>query len=192
MTARIVFRIRKDGRGMGGFLSPPGHPDLYYVVEGYYPRGNATPNPARRSESDSSQSLSSAIKNEYGDIPESVQRSAQRIMDAAKLVCSELWIRNAYGYFRNSYAPESGSRNVSHAVSTGPAERHLGYLTVKEFFADHAPRVDLIANPGKGYGSYPCVKCGERVQYDAYTDALCVFDTRNPECAKGGTHDIGE
>jgi hypothetical protein len=78
-------------------------------------------------------------------------------------------------------------------------ERHLAVLCIREYFPDHEIRHDLIADPGNGYGSWPCMKCGERVQYDAKTDKLAVVTTRTvpgegtvwsrvTECSAGGDH----
>jgi hypothetical protein len=77
--------------------------------------------------------------------------------------------------------------------------RHLAVMCIRKYFPDHTPRLELIENPGKGYGSYPCVKCGERVQYEAKFDKLTVVSTHMDgrgmtrwtyvtECPKGGDH----
>ena len=79
--------------------------------------------------------------------------------------------------------------------------RHLAVLCVREYFPDHEPRLDLIVNPGKGYGSCPCTKCGETVQYEAKFDKLTKVTTRiipgegtkwtyQTECPEGGDHTI--
>lgn len=215
-----LYVIRKDGQGSGGFLCPPGHPNLEYVVYGYY-KGH------RKQEPDSVSSIEYLIENKYSDVPGSMQAQANKIMDGAQLVYSERWVRYVYGYFRHMYTPGDGSRNASDAISTSqlhcvcgaltynskglsyhlekegdghhqvfplpPAERHLGYLTVHDYFPEHTPRLDLIEDPGKGYGAYLCAKCGQRVQYEARKDALCVVKsgsrrTYDPVCPKGGAH----
>ncbi|HYK70398.1 MAG TPA: hypothetical protein VEV45_20810 [Streptosporangiaceae bacterium] len=72
-----------------------------------------------------------------------------------------------------------------------PPEHHLGYLCVKRYFPNATPRLDLIADPGRGSG--PCDKCGEQVQYEARHDAWCVVKVQpwswNPDCPKGGHHE---
>lgn len=79
--------------------------------------------------------------------------------------------------------------------------RHLAVMCIREYFPDHTPRLDLIENPGKGYGSWPCTKCGERVQYEAKFDKWAVVTTRiggdgvtkwtyGTECPKGGAHTV--
>ncbi len=215
-----LYTISRDGQGMGGFMSPPGHPDLFYVVKGYY-------GGRRKAEADLYAGLSYLLDPENDDVPDSVRARAQAIMDGAQLVCSERWVRSVYGYFRSSYAPLDGSRNVSDAVSATkvhcvcgfeswtmkgleyhlrqmgdahhqvfpplPPERHLGYLKVHDYFPEHTPRLDLIEDPGHGYGSYPCAKCEQLVQYEARYDALCVVSPGttwryNPNCPKGGQH----
>jgi hypothetical protein len=82
-------------------------------------------------------------------------------------------------------------------------ERHLAVLCIREYFPDHTPRLDLIDNPGKGHGSYPCTKCGEKVQYEAKFDKLTKVSTRvsgggmthwsyDTECPEGGDHTTEE
>jgi hypothetical protein len=232
-TPAPVFRIVRTGKGMGGFLAPPGHPDHFYEMREYYPRGNRTVNIGNRREADGYSSLSGVLEDERGEYPASIKRQAQRIMDDAELICSEAWVRSVYGYFRDSYSPDGTDRNVSNAISTSklhcqcgadfynrrgldhhladketgfrfshyeipkpllPAERHLGYLCVRSYFPDHQPRTDLIADPGTGYGSYPCVKCGKRVQYearqDAFAEVLAGLEWRvSTDCPGGGKHE---
>lgn len=90
---------------------------------------------------------------------------------------------------------------ATNPVPIDPIEpnRHLAVLCIREYFPDHTPRLDLIENPGKGYGSHPCTKCGERVQYKAKFDKLTRVTTRirgyggtewtyQTECPQGGDH----
>jgi hypothetical protein len=77
-----------------------------------------------------------------------------------------------------------------------PPEHHLGYLCVRSYFPDHQPRTDLIADPGTGYGSHPCVKCGRAVQYEARQDAFAEVLTSgglwtgvSTDCPEGGKHE---
>jgi hypothetical protein len=98
-----------------------------------------------------------------------------------------------------SFVPERvRATNPKPAEPIDP-ERHLAVLCIREYFPDHTPRLDLIENPGKGYGAYPCVKCGTRVQYEAKKDAHAGVTTAisadgvtewtyNVECPKGGGH----
>lgn len=228
-----VWRIRRDGQGSGGFLCPPGHPNHEHVLEGFWSRDGKAVNVGARRRGNGPDYIGS-IDGALGDeaerngVPQHVRDQAARIMAAAQMTCSELWVRSVYGYFRGCYAPESGSRSVSHAIiaegtcqcgeycvtAAGlekhlsehgtyghgaldlPASRHLAYLAVREYFPDHEPRLDLIADPGSGYGSHECVKCGQRVQYEARKDALCVVAsgsrcTYNPDCPEGGAHETG-
>lgn len=191
-----LYRIRRDWQGMGSFLCPPGHPNHVYVVEGFWERApGTTPNPrARKNGPDMCSSLDGLLGDDGSGVPRSIRDQARRIMDSAQLVCSPAWVAMVYGYFRNSYAPESGDRDVSKSVRTGPPELHLGYLTVHQYFPEHQPDLALIADPGKGYGSWPCAKCGERVQYEARADALVQVIPGNlwryvAECPKGGSHE---
>ena len=75
---------------------------------------------------------------------------------------------------------------------------HGAVALIREYFPEHAPRLDLIADPGHGYGEWLCDKCGERVQYEARLDALAK-PIRSPsfgptkyktECSKGGAHEV--
>lgn len=192
-----TYKIVKDGQGSSGFLCPPGHPNHYYVLNEFNgPRGRAVQGIS---------SIQYALRDE-ADASPLIKTQAERIINQARLICSEAWVRNVYGYFRNMYAHESGSRNASKAVSDKtnslPPERHLAVLCIREYFPEHKPRVDLINDPGKGYGSWPCIKCGERVQYEARADAYAIVKTRVSgsgrtqwsyltECAEGGAHEIG-
>jgi hypothetical protein len=187
MTDRLRWRIDKDGQGMGGFLAPPGHPDHEYVVIGKRPRAR---------EADMMTGVGSVLDNP-DQYPEHVVRMAQRVMDAAELRCSELWIRSVYGYFHTMYVPESGDRRAAYLLTdpknTLPPERHAAVATIRQWFPDHEPRTDLIINPAGGYGLWPCIHCGLRVQYAARCDALAVvtpgavwrYDTDCPDNAEG-------
>lgn len=162
----------KNG-GTGSFLAPPGDPALTHSLHEFTgPRGRTVIGISH---------ISYALTDE-ADAAESIKATVRNLLERAQREPSELWVRNVYGYFRSMYAPESGTRNVSDAISDSsnslPAERHLGFLCVREYFPDHEPRLDLIADPGKGYGSYPCLKCDERVQYEARFDALVKVTTR--------------
>lgn len=181
-----------EGTGWGTFLRPPGHPDLHHKLI------------KPRSRSESVYNLDYALTDEANADPV-LREEVRRIIDSAVLVESEAWVRSVYGYFKNMYAPESGDRNVSNAVSDPtnslPPERHLAVLCVREYFPDHKPRTDLISDPGKGYGAWPCDKCGERVQYEARFDAYAIVRRRIDgsgmtiwkfltECGKGGKHAV--
>lgn len=183
-------RVKVVNNGMGalGFLCPPGHPHHTYALEAPQ-RGDKATYP-----------LSRALETPL-DFPSAVVSEVRVLFGSAQLVCSEKWMRNVYGYFRGSYSPDGTDRTASHAVSTGRPEHHLAALTVREYFPDHQPRLDLIADPGNGYGSYPCVKCGQRVQYearhDAHTTVTVTPDDRGvnqwdyrTECPRGGQHEI--
>lgn len=100
---------------------------------------------------------------------------------------------------------EIGSEHVRAVSPVVPAmpdpETHAAVTHIRRYVPDHAPRVDLITNPGKGYGSHPCDTCGERVQYEERKDALCVVTTRlsgsgitrwsyNETCTNGGPHTV--
>ena len=292
----------------GSFLCPPGHPHHTHHLE-----GKESP---RHHNIMFSGALDYALSDDF-DGPDAIRDRVRKMIDAATLVESDMWIKQVYGYFRTAYAPEpkpgeKPDRNVSNAVYHDPAaiaagaarkaladeygkpgvlagltaddenyrdgskkplraarrgyevtakgdgsevfvytladdgsrygmlhvlqdhaaaleetgftnvriegpqtrdgvfipervratnpvpiepidpERHLAVLTVRHYFPDHTPRLDLIADPGKGYGSWPCTKCGERVQYEAKFDKLARFTDRSddPGCPQGGDHTI--
>jgi hypothetical protein len=104
-------------------------------------------------------------------------------------VCGKPVLTAVHGYtdpaFDHEYSPRSRPA----------AEHHLGYLCVRKYFPDHEPRLDLIADPGQGYGSWPCAKCGRRVQYEARVDALAEVISGMrwqyiTECPEGGQHEL--
>lgn len=308
MVYNPVYKIVTGGAG--GFLCPPGHPHHTHHLE-----GKMSP---RHRDIMFSGALDYALSEGF-DGSDGIRRRVREMLDAAELVPSERWIRSVYGYFRNAYAPEGGSRDVSKATFHDPARvavdatrkaladeyskpdgvtaalgnrddfrdgskkpmraarrgyevtakadgsevfvytladdgtrygalptlnvhasvldeagftdvrieapqdrdgefipervratnpvpiepidpaRHLAVLTVREYFPDHEPRLDLIADPGHGYGASPCTKCGEKVQYEAKFDKLAKVTTRmdgrgmthwtyETDCPEGGDH----
>lgn len=181
MSEHVVFKSGNDG-GTDSFLCPPGHPNLKYSVWVYQSK--------RHRNEMAIMAVTGAAECEW--LPQSARNQAQRLLDKAELKCSELYVRHAYGYFRTMYVPESGSRDVSGLISDPsnslPAERHAAVAMIREYFPDHAPRVDLIADCSYCYGTYECAKCGQSVQYEARFDALAKFD-QGPECPSGGGHE---
>lgn len=167
--ATHVFRIVSDG-GTGGFLCPPGHPShRYSIVEKSSDRWNAYVCGTYSLDSDC----------EW--IPDGIRRRATQMLTEAKLVESPMWVANVYGYFRSMWSPDgrmwADTRELVLGKPDGeyPDEWHAGCVFVRKYFPDHAVRADLIRDPGKGYGSYPCAHCGERVQYEARHDALVIY-----------------
>lgn len=189
-----TYKIRQDMHGMGGFMCPPGYANHTYTLEEYTgPRGRKVIGLS---------SIEYALNPEAQASP-AIQAQARRILESSKLTESEAWVRSVYGYFRNMYVPENGSRNASDLIHDPKHEiapaRHAAVACIREYFPAHTPRLDLIADPGKGYGSWPCEKCGERVQYEARYDAHVTVSTRiagsgitqwtyGQECAEGGAH----
>lgn len=175
-------KVVNNGMGAAGFLCPPGHPSLTYMVE-----------VPRRNDADS-YSLTSVLEDP-AEFPSAVVKEVRGLLTSAQLVCSEKWVRHVYGYFRNCYSPNGTVRDVTRMVSTGAPEHHLAVLTIREYFPDHQPRLDLIDDPGNGYGARPCTKCGQTVQYEARVDAHVVILpgarwSYNAECPNGGQHEI--
>lgn len=169
MAAVPVFRITSKLAGMGSFLCPPGHPSHRYGIE------------EKSSNRHNAYALGSyGLDTEAEWIPEGIKRRAAKMLADAQLVESPLWVAHVYGYFRRMYAPDGkiwtdASSLMSGAPGTYPDDWHAGGVHVRKYFPEHVTRVDLIADPGRGYGSYPCVHCGHTVQYDARYDAYAVF-----------------
>jgi hypothetical protein len=147
----------EDERGQGGFLAPPGHASHSLRVEEY--RGS------RSSESESSLSVDSALTEEW--VPSALKVAICKAMAQYEAQCTEDWVQSIYSYFGNCYSPDGVNRNVSDCLivkaneggfgyvtgpfgadgwleSLPPAEHHLGYLYVKQYFPEHTPRTDLI------------------------------------------------
>ena len=194
----------------GGFLCPPGHPNHSYELRGAR-RGQLMRNPHTIA------SVEHAASEE-GEVylPTEIVRQARRLLSTAKMECSELWQRNVYGYFRNSYSPDGQQGNAENLLIVGMKwyvdkgskynslnksdevlkaddprvipEHHAAYLLIKSYFPDAQPRLDLIADASGGYGQKPCVKCGKSLQYEAKVDAFAEPITALTACPEGGTH----
>lgn len=187
-----------EGEGASGHLCPPGHYNHRYSLYEYN---------SPRSRSETGIGNLDQLRRPEADALPIVLAQAKKIFAATELIESEAWIRSVYGYFKSRYAPKSGTRDVSKAVSDPTnsisPERHLAVLCIREYFPDHEPRIDLIMNPGKGYGAWPCLKCGEQVQYEEKFDKHVKVTTRiipgegtlwtyGQECPKGGDHVVEE
>ncbi len=177
----VKYHYQISREGMGGFLCPPGDPHHTHSV--------------RSSNGDDLMSLSSAVDCEW--LPVGVVARVRKLLDDAHPVESSGWVEMIYGYFRNMWTSDGqtwGSTTdlISDSSGERPADHHAAVVWIRKWFPSHAPRVDLIANPGKGYGSWPCSKCGTPVQYEASVDALAVFAKRRSGgdiCDKGGAHE---
>ncbi len=190
IPARDRLRL-VEGSG-GSFLCPPGHPMHRYHAESG-PRNN----PNAIVSLDYVLGTGSDEGPAYGATTSLVERVRKLYADAT-LVMTEDWVISVYGYFRNCYAPEDGSRNVSDAVFLKPGdeplppERHRGYLCVRDYSPDAEPRLDLIESGGF-WGKKSCAKCGRGLQYDAgvddWIDAEAVRH-RVQECPEGGKHEV--
>src|SRR6185437_6835037 len=132
-------------QGSGGFMCPPGHPNHTMSAVEYT---------SARARNPISITGIAYLTTDEADATPALRERARKILADAELKCSELWIRHVYGYFKNMYVPESGSRNISDLVSDPknvlPPERHAAVAMIREYFPDHQPRTDLIADPGKG------------------------------------------
>lgn len=228
-SVRIYKLVR--GEGMGGLMCPPGHWNHRWSLEEYRTARSRTVIGAG--------TIELALDPDSGAC-DAIRDRVRRIMDESTLVCSELWVREVYGYFRGCYAPDTDTSDVAQMITFDnllrkyiaeagvprdasdeqraevrsqatarartelaaiPVERHLAVMRVRAYFPDHEPRLDLISDPGKGYGNYPCVKCDRRVQYEARLDKRAVVSTSHrprsaagwaeaATCTDGGSHMI--
>lgn len=178
-----VYRIVK-GSGAGGFLNPPGDPAHTYSIQSY----SSNRRTARMTGS-------YALDSTAEWLPQSIRNQARTILDQAKREPSELWIRNVYGYFRNMWTADGAAwTNVADLSSTrpqgAPESWHAAAVYVRKWFPSHEPRTDLIADPGRGYGSYPCDRCGKPVQYESRFDALAVVTTAIQATGTNWTYEV--
>lgn len=187
--------IKSRGNGSGGFLNPPGHPTHTWRVEEYT-------SARKNAKCTGVYSLEGVVSSEW--IPAPVRERAAKLLAETAVLESPLWVRQVYGYFRNMWTPDGTPwDNVSNLISGrpdgAPDDWHAAVVFVRKFFPAHEVRTDLIENPGKGYGSHPCEKCGQRVQYEEHLNALAVVTTSisgsgitqwkyDEVCPKGGPH----
>lgn len=156
-----AFCITKDGwtyvlvnGGQGGFLNPPG--DLEHRLHIAMSRTGVI-----GSNSDT-MSLRAVFADWASYIPQEVKDAVKKLLDENPGdVKDEVWIRSVYNYFQNGYTKNPAIRNVNdrenvyftsrsqeplfyitHAQEN--KEKHLGYLYIKQWDADHTPRMDLI------------------------------------------------
>lgn len=178
----------RDG-GTGSFLCPPKHGRHGYSLEEYAgPRGRRVIGVY----------AIDYVLSADADASAELRRTVQRIMSEPLPQPSEMWLAMVYGYYRHMWLPQDGSRNAVDLISQRdtevsdlPPERHAAVAAIREYFPGHEPRTDLIENPGRGYGAWPCVKCGRRVQYEPRFDALAEFGT-GPACTDGASHELAE
>jgi len=175
---RERHRIIDDGQGMGGYASPPGHVNLRYSYEVDVKRRN-------RWDEDAYMQIKYAAEGE--NVPEEVRAKAAELIAAQKLVCSEAWMGHVYHHYQRCYYP-AGVINRERSANTGEPEHHGGYLTVKQYFPDHEPRLDLIASGGHP-ATWECRHCGRRVQYEPRIDGFSVYDERSAACIRDEPHE---
>jgi hypothetical protein len=139
------------------------------------------------------------LRNVYGYFrysysPDGAERNVSKPVSWKPFPCSCGYSASRTRADLQSHMDSKGITHQPAITPQPPAEHHLGYLCVREYFPDHRPRVDLIDNPGRGYGQYPCDKCGQPVQYEARKDAWCVVTISpwryNESCPSGGKHEV--
>lgn len=186
-----VYKIVKNGQGLAGFMNPPGDPAHIYVIESYSSNRHNTQHTG-----------SYSISTDDAWIPQAIRNQARDVLTESQPIASELWMRNVYGYFHGMWTPNGVKwSNVDQLVSKrpdgAPLDWHAAVVHIRRWFPDHEPRADMIADPGKGYGTWPCTKCGQRVQYEPRLDALAVRtestgETGRAECPAFGKHTTGD
>jgi hypothetical protein len=188
MIATLKYSIDRDGHGQGGFMSPPGHPNHVYTVKGKRPRAR---------DWDEITGIEYVLSNP-DQYPATLVDQCRKIMDDAQLNISELWIRNVYGYFRNMWTRDGQMWTRTDDLDSAPQgacppgrwDYHAATVFVRQWYPGHEAREDLIKDPGKGYGSYPCKHCDQHVQYEPRWDALAVYGSNGAECPVNGTHEV--
>lgn len=179
MPARQHYAIVPGSSG--NFLCPPGHPNHRWEVRGASSRAKLGTDPYFIG------SVENTAANE--SMPAGIRKDAQKKLDEAQLVCSELWLRYVYGYYANCYSPNGTVRWGQDIIEkSGPPENHRAHLLVKQYFPDAEPRLDLIADSSGGYGAKTCAKCGTRLQYEAKVDAFAEPITARLHCPSGEQH----
>jgi len=138
--------------GMGGFLSPPGHPTHNLSVETEL---------NRRPENRGHMSLEAAVDCDWlADSAKAQARMALdkwRLQDRPPLHAPEVrnWIWQVLGYFRNCYNdnpadPEGWhARNLTIDSARSPMEhpeRHAGVNLIRRFYPEYTPTCDDFAS----------------------------------------------
>lgn len=129
--------------------------------------------------------------------PDGVDRNVSNAVSTSKLHCrcgQEFWRQSELDRHLDGLSAEASYAHYAVAKPLPPAEHHLGYLLVREYFPDHTPRADLIAHPEGNYGNRECTKCHERVQYEACRRGWCKVEIQPwrwiRECPAGGMHEV--
>lgn len=176
LNDRDGWRVRRKALGMGGFLCPPGHPDHTHAV--------------RNNRSGAMMSVTDAAT--HRGLPRDVREAAQKLLDAAELRCSPLWVRFIYGWQRGMWTPTGTMWESTKELTTrvGPTGRHAAVVFIRQFFPDHRPDSALIVDPGRVFGEQTCRKCGDQVQYDPGVDGFKRHGHTTPDCRQGGQHSI--
>lgn len=222
MTTTRYYKIVKDGRGSCGFLCPPGHWNHRYTLNEYNTARSRTVvgiGPIENALAEDSGAVdtirdqvrriierSTLVCSElwmaevYGYfrgmyVPESGERNASGLISVASLAREQALAEvgpSAWGAMTREERAATLATTADAIRASLPAERHAAVAMVREYFPEHRPSLDLIADPGKGYGSYPCGKCGKSVQYEARCDGLAVYGSNDTACSEGGLHRITE
>lgn len=141
------YRIARDG--MGGFLSPPSHPEHFVhiqVCSKYAQFKNAD-----------CYSIGSLLEPDKANdpyIPAGAITAAKRLMKEWEEKKPGLdnpetqdWILQVLGYFRSCYIPASGSRNASDLEIVHeslepvyPWNRHAGVALIRDYYPDYQPK----------------------------------------------------
>ena len=133
-------------KGMGGFLSPPGHPQHAFHVE---------TDLRRRPENRGMMSLEHAA-NEATWLDEATRHQARAMLkqwEAERLPLSSLetkrWVREVLGYFKNGYRdrskPAKEQWNVSNLVfdahrdPVANADDYAGVHFIRRYYPDYRP-----------------------------------------------------
>jgi hypothetical protein len=142
-TGRII------GKGMGGFLNPPTHPEHSLSVEADL---------HRRPDDRSWLSLSSAAESVWlDDATREAAATALRTWQRPSVDAPEVrdWIRQVLGYFKNCYrnpdAPEGKQWDASgvivdkHRAPLINTADHCGVHFIRKYYPEYTPHADDFA-----------------------------------------------
>lgn len=125
---KLTWRV--DNKGMGGFLAPIGHATHSYSI--YHDRCYM--------------SLGAAVNDEW--LPEDAKNVARKLLAENPGILTDEWVKQVYAYFHHCYSPDGTDHNYSNCIvdqtNNQPAENHLAYLHIRQYFPNYQVRLDLI------------------------------------------------
>lgn len=134
------YRLSKiePGHGPGSLLEPPNHPR--YGTQSIYTQHGNTP----------TRGPQYLFRGRGYESLDEIDKLFKPLPYSDPLV--KLWEEDLYAYFHTCYSPDGKDRNASGCLTRvkpgeKPAEHHLAYLAVKQYYPNVKPRLDLIEHP---------------------------------------------